>query len=210
MSLDFVAGAVFMVGVFLIGAWLRDRWRYRLGSGRTSHHGRSTTPRTPPRPAPALHGGVTPTQGQPRSPTQSNVYVRRRGSPPTGRRWPSRTRQARAHAAPARERPGGGVAQPQRRHRAPGGGPSVHHRTAGSLGLVGDRHGLHDPARTWSLRRRPPDSEPMAATFTRPSGRGQHHRYPRRADHRGHVARARPPRQRAEQPRPGSAGRSRP
>ncbi len=35
MSLDFVAGAVFMVGVVLIGAWLRDRWRYRLGSGRT-------------------------------------------------------------------------------------------------------------------------------------------------------------------------------
>lgn len=35
MSLDFVAGAVFMVGVLLIGSWLRDRWRYRLGSGRT-------------------------------------------------------------------------------------------------------------------------------------------------------------------------------
>lgn len=35
MSLDFVAGAVFMAGVFLIGSWLRDRWRYRLGSGRT-------------------------------------------------------------------------------------------------------------------------------------------------------------------------------
>jgi len=35
MSLDFVAGAVFMAGMFLIGSWLRDRWRYRLGSGRT-------------------------------------------------------------------------------------------------------------------------------------------------------------------------------
>ena len=42
MSLDFVAGAVFMVGAFLIGAWLRDRWRYRHGSGRTP----------PPRPQP--------------------------------------------------------------------------------------------------------------------------------------------------------------
>ncbi len=35
MSLDFVAGAVFTAGVLLIGSWLRDRWRYRLGSGRT-------------------------------------------------------------------------------------------------------------------------------------------------------------------------------
>lgn len=35
MSLDFVAGALFMLGVVLIGAWLRDRWQYRLASGRT-------------------------------------------------------------------------------------------------------------------------------------------------------------------------------
>ncbi len=32
MSLEFVAGAMFMLGVVLIGAWLRDRWRYRLAS----------------------------------------------------------------------------------------------------------------------------------------------------------------------------------
>ena len=29
MSLEFVAGALFALGVLLIGQWLRDRWRYR-------------------------------------------------------------------------------------------------------------------------------------------------------------------------------------
>ena len=58
MSLDFVAGAVFMAGVFLIGAWLRDRWRYRLGSGRT----------LPPRPQhDTTDTDVTPTPEQPQS-----------------------------------------------------------------------------------------------------------------------------------------------
>ncbi len=56
MSLDFVAGAVFMVGVFLIGSWLRDRGRYRLGSVRTppprpQHDTTDTDVTSQPRPA---------------------------------------------------------------------------------------------------------------------------------------------------------------
>jgi len=36
MSLEFVAGAIFMLGVVFIGAWLRHRWRYRLASRKAS------------------------------------------------------------------------------------------------------------------------------------------------------------------------------
>jgi len=32
MSLQFVAGALFMLGVVLIGGWLRDRWGFRAAS----------------------------------------------------------------------------------------------------------------------------------------------------------------------------------
>lgn len=47
VSLDFVAGAVFMTGLVLIGAWLRDRWRY----SRDAHHARVRPPSTEPSPA---------------------------------------------------------------------------------------------------------------------------------------------------------------
>lgn len=31
MSLEFVSGALFALGLLLISSWLRDRWRYRVG-----------------------------------------------------------------------------------------------------------------------------------------------------------------------------------
>lgn len=55
MSLDVVAGAVFILGVVLVGAWLRDRPRSRLGSGRAG------SPRLNPD---ALEGADAPPPGE--------------------------------------------------------------------------------------------------------------------------------------------------
>ena len=46
MSLEFVSGAVFALGLLLIGWWLRDRWRSRRAASKTR----------PPPPLPTVDG----------------------------------------------------------------------------------------------------------------------------------------------------------
>jgi len=60
MSLEFVSGALFALGLMLIGQWLRDRWRYRRAD--------RTLPSPRPLPANADVEGV----GEPGPPRRQN------------------------------------------------------------------------------------------------------------------------------------------
>jgi len=93
MSLEFVSGALFALGLLLISSWLRDRWPYRVGYRR---------PPPAVRPANMLphrrrqaHGSRPALKGPPTSTTRGDSTAAGKQTPPARGGAPRRPGPAR-------------------------------------------------------------------------------------------------------------------